>query len=160
MTQAHGARSGYCRFCGLQLPDKERSVNFGYGPICARHWALPWGKVAKIEKPKPPIDLNLQPIERVKPQFEAEALRTPPAPIADADRLRTVEFAYQLAWRPEKEGKIVAQVPAHWLIIPRPNDQVSNIRDRLATFLNENGIRFEASQPWRLTAFGRQQVTN
>ena len=36
-----GKETGICVFCGLQLTD-ERSVNVGYGPICAGKRGLPW----------------------------------------------------------------------------------------------------------------------
>jgi hypothetical protein len=38
----HGRIMGVCCFCGQALTD-ERSTAVGYGPICAKHWALPWG---------------------------------------------------------------------------------------------------------------------
>lgn len=41
---AHGHRTGNCCFCGLQLTD-GRSIEVGYGPICADHYGLPWGEV-------------------------------------------------------------------------------------------------------------------
>lgn len=31
-----------CCYCNLPLED-ERSKQVGYGPICAKHWGLPWG---------------------------------------------------------------------------------------------------------------------
>ena len=31
-----------CCYCNLPLED-ERSKKVGYGPICAKHWSLPWG---------------------------------------------------------------------------------------------------------------------
>jgi hypothetical protein len=37
-----GRETGCCCFCGLTLTD-GRSVVKGYGPICAKNWALPWG---------------------------------------------------------------------------------------------------------------------
>ena len=40
---ASGHEAGSCRFCGLELTTPE-SVSVGYGPICAGHWGLPWGK--------------------------------------------------------------------------------------------------------------------
>ena len=39
---AAGRETGCCCFCGLTLTD-GRSVVKGYGPICAKNWALPWG---------------------------------------------------------------------------------------------------------------------
>ena len=39
---AKGKDAGACCFCGLQLTD-ARSLAAGYGPICAKHWGLPWG---------------------------------------------------------------------------------------------------------------------
>lgn len=39
----NGKESGQCCFCSLPLTD-ERSVKAGYGPICAGHYGLPWGK--------------------------------------------------------------------------------------------------------------------
>ncbi len=43
---AYGRRTGHCAFCALPLDD-GRSVEVGYGPVCAEKWGLPWG-----EKPK------------------------------------------------------------------------------------------------------------
>lgn len=37
-----GRLMGSCCFCALTLTD-ERSLSVGYGPICAKHWKLPWG---------------------------------------------------------------------------------------------------------------------
>jgi hypothetical protein len=34
---------GKCCFCNRRLED-ERSTQVGYGPVCAEHWDLPWGK--------------------------------------------------------------------------------------------------------------------
>lgn len=42
MALAHGKLTGHCCFCGLQLTD-DRSVQQGYGPVCAKNWGLPWG---------------------------------------------------------------------------------------------------------------------
>lgn len=41
---AHGHTTGNCCFCDRPLTD-ERSTSVGYGPICAKKWALPWGEV-------------------------------------------------------------------------------------------------------------------
>ena len=38
----YGHMTGNCCFCGRELED-ERSTSVGYGPICADHYALPWG---------------------------------------------------------------------------------------------------------------------
>ncbi len=39
----HGKLTGNCCFCRLALTD-DRSVEKGYGPVCAKNWGLPWGK--------------------------------------------------------------------------------------------------------------------
>lgn len=38
-----GKLMGRCCFCGLRLSD-SRSVEVGYGKICATNWRLPWGE--------------------------------------------------------------------------------------------------------------------
>jgi len=38
-----GALTGSCCFCGRDLETRE-SVGAGYGPVCAKHFGLPWGK--------------------------------------------------------------------------------------------------------------------
>jgi hypothetical protein len=43
IAKAYGKRFGNCCFCGLKLTDK-RSVDEGYGPICADKYNLPWGE--------------------------------------------------------------------------------------------------------------------
>lgn len=37
-----GKLSGHCSFCKSPLSTPE-SVSAGYGPVCAKHWGLPWG---------------------------------------------------------------------------------------------------------------------
>ena len=39
---AYGMATGSCCFCARQLTD-ARSVEVGYGPICAGNFGLPWG---------------------------------------------------------------------------------------------------------------------
>jgi len=39
----HGRLTGRCCYCWRGLVD-ERSVEVGYGPVCAKRWGLPWGK--------------------------------------------------------------------------------------------------------------------
>ena len=41
----NGMRYNHCCFCGIELTDR-RSVEHGYGPICAEKWGLPWDNVA------------------------------------------------------------------------------------------------------------------
>lgn len=41
----HGRLTGHCCFCHRRLED-ERSTSVGYGPVCARHFGLPWGSTA------------------------------------------------------------------------------------------------------------------
>jgi hypothetical protein len=38
----YGRLTGRCCFCNLPLTD-DRSTFVGYGPICAKHFGLPWG---------------------------------------------------------------------------------------------------------------------
>lgn len=38
----YGKLHGICCFCSTPLSD-ERSTSVGYGPVCAKHWNLPWG---------------------------------------------------------------------------------------------------------------------
>jgi len=38
----HGRQTGCCCFCNRELTD-ARSVEVGYGPICADRYGLPWG---------------------------------------------------------------------------------------------------------------------
>lgn len=42
---AYGQRTGRCCFCLIPLDDPI-SIGLGYGPKCARHYSLPWGKRA------------------------------------------------------------------------------------------------------------------
>jgi hypothetical protein len=42
VASEHGKLTGNCCFCHRTLED-ERSTNVGYGPVCAKHFALPWG---------------------------------------------------------------------------------------------------------------------
>lgn len=38
----HGHLTGNCCFCNRPLDD-PRSTTVGYGPVCAKHFSLPWG---------------------------------------------------------------------------------------------------------------------
>lgn len=42
-ARAYGRLTGKCCFCRIALDD-PRSTAQGYGPICARHFELPWGE--------------------------------------------------------------------------------------------------------------------
>lgn len=43
VAAAHGHLTGHCCFCNRKLED-EKSTSVGYGPVCAKHYGLPWGK--------------------------------------------------------------------------------------------------------------------
>lgn len=42
VAKVQGQSYSRCCFCGLELTD-QRSLDAGYGPICAGHHGLPWG---------------------------------------------------------------------------------------------------------------------
>lgn len=42
VASEHGRLTGRCCFCNTSLTD-ERSTAVGYGPVCAKHYDLPWG---------------------------------------------------------------------------------------------------------------------
>ena len=42
VASEYGRLTGHCCFCNTELSD-ERSTEVGYGPICAKHYGLPWG---------------------------------------------------------------------------------------------------------------------
>ncbi len=44
VSAANGKAAGSCCYCAHELTD-ARSLNAGYGPVCAKHWGLPWGEV-------------------------------------------------------------------------------------------------------------------
>lgn len=39
---AQGKLAGHCVFCSQSLTD-PKSLEVGYGPVCAKKWGLPWG---------------------------------------------------------------------------------------------------------------------
>jgi hypothetical protein len=45
----HGKLTGLCCFCGRGLDD-DRSTGVGYGPVCAKHYSLPWGEESTVEQ--------------------------------------------------------------------------------------------------------------
>lgn len=47
-AKLHGQQYGHCCFCGLELTNSI-SISYGYGPICAEKWGLPWEPPAIIE---------------------------------------------------------------------------------------------------------------
>lgn len=44
-----GKKTGRCCFCSLHLDD-AKSLEVGYGPICAKRYKLPWGNLTTLEK--------------------------------------------------------------------------------------------------------------
>lgn len=44
VASAYGQETGSCCFCAKELT-KAESLAVGYGPDCAEHYGLPWGKV-------------------------------------------------------------------------------------------------------------------
>lgn len=42
-----GKKSGNCQFCNKELTTDE-SLAAGYGPVCAKHWGLPWGSKKEV----------------------------------------------------------------------------------------------------------------
>jgi hypothetical protein len=46
----HGRRTQHCCFCNIELTHPD-SVAVGYGPICAKHFGLPWGKPKAVAAP-------------------------------------------------------------------------------------------------------------
>lgn len=44
----YGRESGNCCFCNIKITD-SRSLNVGYGPVCAENYDLPWGEKAPLE---------------------------------------------------------------------------------------------------------------
>jgi len=42
VAKAMAQKLSQCMYCGQRLSDTE-SKERGYGPVCARHWELPWG---------------------------------------------------------------------------------------------------------------------
>lgn len=44
----YGRESGNCCFCNIKITD-PRSLNVGYGPVCAENYGLPWGEKAPLE---------------------------------------------------------------------------------------------------------------
>lgn len=45
----YGKLTGRCCLCNRKLED-ERSTAVGYGPVCAKHYGLPWGGVTETDK--------------------------------------------------------------------------------------------------------------
>jgi len=53
----HGIATGECCFCSIELTTPE-SLSVGYGPVCAKKHALPWGEVnpdVTMPEPKPKV---------------------------------------------------------------------------------------------------------
>ena len=63
----YGKVTGVCCFCNKKLAD-EKSTHVGYGPVCAKKWALPWGAKPKEKGPDYIVDWQGQ----VTPQLQLE----------------------------------------------------------------------------------------
>lgn len=48
VAKAMALKLGSCLYCGQRLSDHE-SKHRGYGPICAKHYGLPWDKNSKFK---------------------------------------------------------------------------------------------------------------
>ena len=48
MAQAYATKYERCGFCNRELAD-PRSVNVGYGPVCADNYGLPWGEAETLQ---------------------------------------------------------------------------------------------------------------
>jgi len=48
VTAEHGKLTGTCSYCGHTLTD-NRSTDVGYGPVCAKHFGLPWGEISTTD---------------------------------------------------------------------------------------------------------------
>ncbi len=90
-------------------------------------------------KAKAAVPIKLAPFPRTKFAPAQE-------PLTDAAIKRTTEFDYVLSSDSSKKGKIVAQIPANWLVLPRPYDD-SDIRTRLTAFLAAHEIPHDGE--WR-----------
>lgn len=62
----HGRLTGRCCFCNHALGEGEdrRSVEVGYGPVCADHFGLPWGARAAAPAPVAREDYAMAPVAR------------------------------------------------------------------------------------------------
>jgi len=49
----HGKLTHNCCYCSKKL-DTQESLDVGYGPICAKHYGLPWGK--NVQRIKPNVE--------------------------------------------------------------------------------------------------------
>ena len=49
LSQISGRSYNHCCFCGRELTD-ARSVFYGYGPICANNWGLPWDDAMEVKQ--------------------------------------------------------------------------------------------------------------
>lgn len=47
VASEYGHATGVCMFCARDLTD-ERSIEVGYGPVCAGHHDLPWGQTTAV----------------------------------------------------------------------------------------------------------------
>jgi hypothetical protein len=49
VASQYGSLTGRCCFCGRHLSDPQ-STYIGYGPVCAKHFGLPWGGKVTTEQ--------------------------------------------------------------------------------------------------------------
>jgi hypothetical protein len=70
VAAAYGKKTGNCCFCHSALTD-QKSTDVGYGPVCAKHYDLPWGV-----KTTSPLAGLLMPLEGV---LAGKTLRSEPS---------------------------------------------------------------------------------
>jgi hypothetical protein len=71
VTQEHGRRTGACCFCSHKLTDAT-SLSVGYGPVCAKHYGLPYERVSRPTEPKaePTPEPATEPTPEPAPQVQ------------------------------------------------------------------------------------------
>jgi len=84
VTGEQGRNSGRCCYCAHPLTD-QRSLDAGYGPICAERYALPWGGQANTQASTERPRLRRTPSEITRDAQAPAAATAVPIEDADAD---------------------------------------------------------------------------
>jgi hypothetical protein len=115
-----GQLSGRCCFCGQDLTTPE-STAVGYGPVCARHWRLPWGKIVTDLTAPQAVAARPRKARTTKADRE-RAARAEAARAEDAARLDPA--AYRIERAPLGPGHVVRLVlPGRVELVGRVPDQ-------------------------------------
>ena len=118
VAKKHGILTGQCCFCHLPLTD-PKSTSVGFGPICAKHYNLPWGE--EVAKPLPQTEEGMLTIQANQIQgWKPEGTK-----LVTGEEISTLGWSYypqQFTLTNEQTGKSVV-----FALVDQKHDQEGDL---------------------------------